>query len=154
MTTDIELNKRHGNRECEKYGGTSWVQSKTSKGITVNRCECFTKTESSYIEGQMGIPQRHRHSTFENFRESNQVEGLAASVIVVLKRFVSDYPTCNSKGVVISAGPLVDDRHQAGRLSSSPRHVPVSQGPSGLLDRHLLGATRSWYMRREPGTSL
>ncbi len=105
-------------RECPKCGGTTWIQVKTSKGVIAKRCECFRKNESTFLEDQLGIPKRHRNSTFDNFKASNRSEDPDAynaliSVLTDLQSFATEYPVCNSKGVMITGGASVGKTHLA-----------------------------------------
>jgi DNA replication protein DnaC len=88
---------------CEHCGGTGWkiVESNAISGA--QRCNCATDGLSEVIETRARIPENYRNASLENFklpRDNSIAQSQLASVLLVVRAFIRDFPVVNRQGLL------------------------------------------------------
>lgn len=117
---------------CEKCGGSGWkiVQGNSVSGA--ERCGCAGIRSSELLEGKANIPETYRNASLENFklpRDNSIAQSQLASVLLVVRAFIRDFPVGNRQGLLFVGDTGTGKTH----LAVSALRGTMQKGFGGLF---------------------
>ncbi len=95
--------------DCSICQGTGWELMRAGGASTARRCPCVALTRTARLKDQIGIPERYRHCTLENYHPGTLAQTRA---LAEAWRFVECFPNVD-RGLIFVGGSGTGKTHLA-----------------------------------------